>query len=107
MGVIDAFVNAHNHHHRNVDNPRNFGDCMEGRIRFMTAITPTYAHAYQSICLAGRPMVISTRNFAYLRPKPNIRIFPILGRQHAKEAMISTVGPLTLMEELAPMMVEP
>ena len=45
MGVIDAFVYAHNHRRRNVDNPGNFGDCMEGRVRFMTAITPTYARA--------------------------------------------------------------
>ena len=46
----------------------------------MTAITPTYAHAYQSICYGGTshggPL---TRNFAYLQPKPNIRIFPTLG----------------------------
>ena len=35
MGVIDAFVDAHNHHRRNMDNPGNFGDCMKGRIRFM------------------------------------------------------------------------
>ena len=30
MGVIDAFVYAHNHHRRNMDNPGNFGDCMKG-----------------------------------------------------------------------------
>ena len=28
-GVIDAFVCAHNYHRRYVDNPENFGDCME------------------------------------------------------------------------------
>ena len=56
-GVIDAFVHAHNCHRRNSDNPGNFGDCMEGRIRLMTAITLTYAHAHQSLCLAGRPFV--------------------------------------------------
>ena len=46
MGVIDAFVHAHNHQRRNSDNPGNFWDCIKGRIRFMTAITPAYAHAY-------------------------------------------------------------
>ena len=51
MGVIDAFVYAHNHHRRNMDNPGNFGDCIKGRVRFMTAVTPAYAHAYQLICL--------------------------------------------------------
>ena len=45
MGVIDAFVHAHNPFRRNMDNLGNFGDGMKGRIRFMTAITPAYAHA--------------------------------------------------------------
>ena len=31
MGIIDDFVYSH-HHRRNVDNPWNFGECMEGRI---------------------------------------------------------------------------
>ena len=51
MGVIGAFVYAQNHHRRGMDNPGNFGACMKARIRFMTAITPAYAHAYQLICL--------------------------------------------------------
>ena len=51
MGFIDAFVYARHHHRRNIENPGNFGDCMKGRIRFMTDITPTYAHAYQITCL--------------------------------------------------------
>ena len=58
MGVIDAFFYAHIHHRRNMDIPGYFGDCVRGRVRFMTAITPAYAHAYQLVCLAGRlPMV--------------------------------------------------
>ena len=40
VGVIDAFVFAHNHYRRNMGNPGNFGDFMKGRIRFVTAITP-------------------------------------------------------------------
>ena len=63
MGVIDAFVCAHNHHRRNMDNPGNVGDCMKGRIRFMTAITPSYVHAYQLICLTG-PSRCSTFKFS-------------------------------------------
>ena len=39
MGFVDAFVYAHDHHRRNIENPGNFRDCMKGRIRFMTAIT--------------------------------------------------------------------
>ena len=36
---------------------------MEGRIRLMSAITPTYAHAYQSLCLAGRVFVVGHQRF--------------------------------------------
>ena len=45
MGVIDAFVHAHNPYRRNMDNPGNFGDGMKGRIRFLTAITPACVRA--------------------------------------------------------------
>ena len=40
-----------------------FGDCMKGRIRFMTAITPAYAHAYQATCLARHIPGVSHQNF--------------------------------------------
>ena len=63
MGIIDAFGYAHDCHRRNTDNPGNSGDCMEGRIRLLTAITPTYAHAHQSLCLAGRPFDFPHRKF--------------------------------------------
>ena len=32
VGFIDAFVCAHNHYRRNIENPGNFGDCMKGRM---------------------------------------------------------------------------
>ena len=51
MGLIDAFVYAHHQHRQSIENSGNFGDCMKGRIRFMTAITPAYAHTYQATCL--------------------------------------------------------
>ena len=63
MGVIDAFVYAQNHHHRNIENPSNFGDCTKGRVRFMTAITPSYAHLYQLICLTGHIPATLHSNF--------------------------------------------
>ena len=50
LGFLDAFVCAHHQHRQDFENPGNFGDCMKGRIRFVTAITPTYAHAYQATC---------------------------------------------------------
>ena len=63
IGVVDAFVYAHHHHRRNLDHPGNFGDCMQRRFQLKTAITPTYAHAYQSLCLAGRPLVVPHEKF--------------------------------------------
>ena len=59
MGLIDAFVYAHNNHRQNADNPGKFQDCMEGRIRLMTAITLAYVHAFQAICFARRPLDIN------------------------------------------------
>ena len=63
MGFIDAFVYAH-HLHRRIENPRNFWDCMKGRIRFMTAITPAYAHAYQVVCLTRHVPTAPCLNFS-------------------------------------------
>ena len=69
MGFIDAFVYAHHQHRQGFENPGNFGDCMKGRIRFMTAITPAYAHAYQVTCLTRRIPAILGRNFRLPKPK--------------------------------------
>ena len=63
MGIIDAFVYAHHQHRLNLENPGNFGDCTEGRIRFMTAITPGCAHAYRVTCLTRHRLAIVQHNF--------------------------------------------
>ena len=76
MGVIDAFVYAHNHHRRNIDNPVNFGDCMKGRIRFMTAITPAYANACQLICLTRHIPVVPSQKFRLLAAKVRLPYLP-------------------------------
>ena len=62
-GVIDAFQNAHHYHRHNANNPGNFEDCMKGRIHLLTAITPRYAHAYQSLCRVGRPFDFPHQRF--------------------------------------------
>ena len=41
----------------------NFEDCMEGGICLVTAITPTCAHTYQSLFLAGRPYEFPHQRF--------------------------------------------
>ena len=63
LGFLDAFVYAHHKHRRDSTNAGNF-DCLSGRVRFMTAITLAYAHAYQTICL-GMPC-----------PSPELRTWP-------------------------------
>ena len=65
MGVIDAFVYARNCHRRNLDNPENFGDSMEEEF------APNYAHAYQSLCLAGRALVV--RHLKFRLPAVKVR----------------------------------
>ena len=66
--VVVAFTNvfvfffAHHQHRRGIENPWNFGDCMKGRIRFMTTITLAYAHAYQATCLSRRMRAFLGKN---------------------------------------------
>ena len=69
MGFIDAFVYVHNQHRRSIENLGNFGDCMKRRIRFMTAITPAYAHAYQATCLAQHTPGVPRLNFSLPQAK--------------------------------------
>ena len=69
LGFLDAFVNAHHKHHLDSANAGNFGDCLTGRVRFMTAITPAYAHAYQTICLAMHSPGVQRHSFRLPKPK--------------------------------------
>ena len=69
LGFLDAFVCAHHKNRQDSENPGNLGDCMEGRIRFMTAITPAYAHAYQATCLAQHLPGVPHQNFRLPKPK--------------------------------------
>ena len=76
MGFLDTFVYAHHEHRRLVENPGNFGDCMKGRIRFMTAITPAYAHAYQATCLARHMPAVPHHNFRLPKIKARCPYLP-------------------------------
>ena len=107
MSFIDTFVHAHHQHRRSIENSRNFGDCNKGRNRFMTAITSTYAHAYQATCLTRHMPAVPRLNSAYRSPKPDIRIFPTFVSEHAKEAMTSRDGPSIPTGVLALWMVKP
>ena len=72
----------------------------------MTAITPAYAHAYQTTCLSRRMPAILGKISVSRSPKPDIRIFPMLVPQHVKEAMIIVGGLFIQMEVLASWMVK-
>ena len=64
---------------------------MKGRIRFMRAITPAYAHEYQATCLTRQMPAVPRLNFRL--PKPAISIFPMFVPQHVQEVMTSGDGP--------------
>ena len=71
-----AFVYAHHQHRRIIENLGNFCDCMKGQIRFMTAITPAYAHAYQATCLARHMPAVPHQNFRLPKLKARYPYFP-------------------------------
>ena len=56
-----------------MENPGYFGDCMKGRIRFMTAITSAYAHAYQATCLTRHMPKLKARYLHLPNARSTIR----------------------------------
>ena len=58
------------------ENSGNFGDCMKGRVRLMTAITPAHAHAYQATCLAQHFPGVPHRTFRLPKPKSRYPYLP-------------------------------
>ena len=85
--VLGSTVCAHHQHRRSFENPGNFGDCMKGRIRFMTAITLAYAHAYLATSLTGHMPAVPRPNFCL--PKHKAR-YPYLPNVVAKKRDAST-----------------
>ena len=107
MGFIDAFVYAHHRHRRSIENPANSGDCMKGRIRFMTAVRSAYAHAYQVTCLTRHMPAVPPLNFRLPKPQARYPHLPTFVPQHVKEAMTSKDEPSILTEVVAMSMVKP
>ena len=68
MGFIDAFVYAHHQHRRNIENPRNFGDCMKGN-PLHDGCHPACAHEYQATCLTRHRLAVPHRSFRLPKPK--------------------------------------
>ena len=76
LGFFDEFVYAHHKHRLDSASAGNFGDCLRGRVRFMTAITPAYAHAYQAICLAMHFPGVPRHSFRLPKPKSRYPFLP-------------------------------
>ena len=76
LGFLDAFVYGHHKHRRDSRNAGSFGDCMTGRVRFMTALTPACAHAYQTICLGMHSPGVPHLSFRLPRPKSRYPFLP-------------------------------
>ena len=50
-------------------NAGDFGDCLTRRVRFMTAVTLAYAHAYQTVCLVMHFPGVPHHTFRLPKPK--------------------------------------
>ena len=72
----------------------------------MTAITPAYAHAYQTFCLAMHPLGVRTTLSDFPNPSPGILTFPMIVPLQENLAMIIMGGLLKQMVVLASLMVE-
>ena len=73
LGVINVFVHARKHHRHSWDNPGQFEDCMQGRIRLMTAVAPACAHAFETLCFSGRPGDLLVNSFRLRAPEATYR----------------------------------
>ena len=76
MGFLDALAYADRQHRLDSANAGNSGDCLTGQVRFMNALTPAYAHAYQTICLAMHLPSAPHHTFRLPKPKSGYSYFP-------------------------------
>ena len=76
LDFLDAFVCSHHKHRLDSANAGSFGDCLTGRVRFLTAITPAYAHACQTICLAMHTPGVPRQSFRLPKPKSGYPFLP-------------------------------
>ena len=106
LGLFDAVVYAHHKHRFDSANAVNFGDCLTGRVRFMTAINPAFAHAYQRICLAMHLPGVPHHTFRLPKSKSRYPYLPNDRSFKRELAMIIMDGPSKQMVVLALLMVK-
>ena len=101
LGVIHVFVCTHNHHRQHRNDPGNFEDCVQGRIRQMSALTPACAHAAQNVRPGRRAGDKLARNFGPIAPRnnhrylPNIRAISVVGHAFRGWAIFTDGGTHT------------
>ena len=87
-GIDAFFFEAHHQHRPGFENLQNLGDCMKGRIRFMTAITLACAYAYHELVSLDTCLRSHTKTSPCRSQKPDTRIFTMIFPEHVQEAMI-------------------
>ena len=104
LGFLDACVSAHHKHRLDSENSGNFGDCMKGRVQFMSLL-PTPTRIKQRV-LHNTSLASRTTPSGFPDPSPGIHAVPMIVPQHVKEAMIIMGGLFTQMEVLTLLMVK-
>ena len=107
LGFLDAFVYAHHKHRLDSENSGNFGDCVKGRVRLMTAITPAYAHAYKQFVLRCTLLASRATPSVFPNPSQDILFFAVIVPLQKNLAIIIMGGLFIRMAVLALWMVKP
>ena len=86
----------------------NFGDCLTGRVRFMTAITAAYASTRTKQFVLRCTLLASRTTLSdFPNPSPGVLIFPMIVSLQGNWAMIFMGGLSIQMVVLALWMVKP
>ena len=104
LGFLDAFVYAHHKHRLDSANAGNFGDCMTGRVRFMSAITPPRVPG--TVSCAAFYWHPAQKLSDFPRPSPGIRTFPMIVPLQMNVAMLIMDGLFIQMLVPASLMVK-
>ena len=75
-GLLSAFVTAYNVRRTNRSPDLDFKELMYGRIKMMTALCPTWAHTYQTMCLGFHLEHLRPEAFGLPKRKKKFTMLP-------------------------------